>query len=361
MKVLSIGTDEKAFEAGSEVRKRLHAYAEAVGEFDQVVLSKQAHEITHDGPLTLYPAFGRSPFSRLAAALRVGKTLARPDVVSSQDPFEVGFVGMLLARRFRAPLHAQAHTDFLAPEFKHHSVLNRIRLLLAPLVIARASGIRVVSEKIKSSIESNYHPKAQIIVAPVFIDIARFRHAQAAPDLAAKFDIFKTKLLVVARLEAEKNVELAIRAFAKIASQDMCLIVVGDGSERERLETLAHSLRVGGRVFFEGRQDPAPYYALANLVLVPSTYEGYGLVIIEALAAGKPVLATDVGVARESGAIISSEKDFAADLGMLLAAGPKSGELTNYPYPDFNAYIQAYRDDIETCVKNKLRRVNAAV
>ena len=353
MKVLSIGTDEKAFEAGSEVRKRLRAYADAVGSLDQIVISKRSHEVERDGPLTLYPAFGRSPLTRLMNSYRIGRTLARPDIVSTQDPFEVGFVGMFLARRFRCPLHVQAHTDFLAPEFERHSLLNRIRLFIAPVVVARASGIRAVSEKIKKSVEAKYHPRARISVAPIYVDLAKFRNAQATSELVVKFGQFKTKVLVVARLEPEKNVELAIRAFEQVAPNDTCLIILGEGSERERLQTVARSLNIGDRIFFEGMQTPAPYYALADLVLVPSKYEGYGLVIVEALAVGKPVLATDVGIAREMGAIITDEKDFAADLARWFTGGPRSAELRNYPYADFTAYILAYRDDMEACTKAK--------
>ena len=112
------------------------------------------------------------------------------------------------------------------------------------------------------------------------------------------------------------------------------------------LERLVTKLGLDSRVFFEGFKDPAPYYALADIVLVPSVYEGYGQVIIEALAAKKPVLATDVGIAKESGALITTQDDFIAALKNWFANGHKTGELQNYPYPSLEDYVQKYCDDI---------------
>jgi glycosyltransferase involved in cell wall biosynthesis len=105
-------------------------------------------------------------------------------------------------------------------------------------------------------------------------------------------------------------------------------------------------LGVSNRVFFEGSKDPAPYYALADLVLVTSLYEGYGLVIVEALAVGKPVLSTDVGVARDAGAIIATLDSFAAALSQWFKDGSRVGVLKNVPERDFVSYVRAYCDDI---------------
>ena len=105
-------------------------------------------------------------------------------------------------------------------------------------------------------------------------------------------------------------------------------------------------MNVESRVFFEGARDAALYYALADLILVPSKYEGYGLVIVEALAAGKPALSTDVGIAREAGAIVTSEQNFATDLTRWFESGPRAGGLKNYPYKNFEEYVRAYCGDV---------------
>ena len=106
-------------------------------------------------------------------------------------------------------------------------------------------------------------------------------------------------------------------------------------------------------VFFEDGKDVAPYYALTDLVLFPSKYDGYGMVIIEALAAGKPVLSTDVGIAREAGAIIAKPEEFPNALLEWFKSGPRTAELKNYQYKNFDEYIAAYCADIAACADSK--------
>ena len=163
---------------------------------------------------------------------------------------------------------------------------------------------------------------------------------------------FKNKLLVVSRLEPEKNPCAALRAFAASASKDACLILLGEGSERELLQNLARKLGVETRVFFEGYKDPAVYYKLADLVLVTSKYEGYGMTIVEALATGTPVLSVDVGVAKEAGAIIAPQEQFAAALKNWFANGEKKGLLKDYPYKTEEEYMEAYAQDIKKTAEN---------
>jgi glycosyltransferase involved in cell wall biosynthesis len=104
------------------------------------------------------------------------------------------------------------------------------------------------------------------------------------------------------------------------------------------------------RVFFEGWQDPAAYYQLASLVLVPSVYEGYGMVVAEAHAADVPVLATDVGIARESGAMISSPEKFAEALAQWFAGTLQEGEVVQYPYTTKAEYMAAYNKCLTACL-----------
>ena len=160
-------------------------------------------------------------------------------------------------------------------------------------------------------------------------------------------------MLVVSRLEAEKNVGLAIRAFADQAPKSACLIIVGDGSERTKLERLVQELGFSGRIFFEGGEDPKKYYKLASMFLSTSLYEGYGMTVIEALASGIPVLSTDVGIAREAGAIIASQEKFAYALREWFKNGPRVGSLKNYPYVNFREYVEAYCADIASCTEPK--------
>lgn len=362
MNVLQIGSDRSIFDTASAPAARMRAYGKRFGELEMIIFSLRParHKLGAGGKHKVKEA-------RLSARARAQATdsyfrflyvwdavwLAlkspKPDVVSVQDPFEAGITGWIVARLRRVPLHVQVHTDFLSPEFSRLSFLNRLRVLAAGFVLRRASRVRVVSERIRDSLKTkNYKLKTEPAVLPIFVDVEKYRNAQLGTKLATREHLFPTKLLVVSRLEPEKNVGLAINAFARAAPEDSCLIIIGEGSEKESLHKMAVDRGVGRRVFFEGQTDPAQYYKLADLVLVPSLYEGYGMVVVEALASGTPVISTDVGIAREAGAIIAPPEKFSEALAEWFKDGPREGELKNYPYKNFEKYVQAYCKDIES-------------
>jgi glycosyltransferase involved in cell wall biosynthesis len=357
MNVLQIGADRSKrgiLFSNSPGAARQRAYAKQFGRLDIVGFSRRSDGAMGyaEEHLVVHPTNSRSPLLYGLDALRIARRLPRPDVVSTQDPFETGLVAWLIARMKGAPFHVQVHTDFLSPEYARLSSVNRARVLIARFVLRRATRIRVVSERIATSL-TMLDLGVPIMVLPIFVDFSKFRTARVESELAAKFSAFRTKVLVVSRLEREKNVALAVSAFAAAAPKDACLIIVGNGSQRAALGREAAERGVAERVFFEGSQDAARYYPLADLVVVTSRYEGYGLVIVEALAAGKPVLSTDVGVAREAGAIVTTPEHFAKSLEDWFKKGPRTGELREYPYQYFDEYVRAYCDDVLSCIERQ--------
>ncbi|MDQ3747284.1 MAG: glycosyltransferase, partial [Acidobacteriota bacterium] len=107
-------------------------------------------------------------------------------------------------------------------------------------------------------------------------------------------------VLTVGRLSREKAQADLLRAFARLARENSevraRLVLVGEGPERAALERLAAELGIGGRVVFAGQtSDVAPFYAAADLFALPSHSEGSPYALLEAMAAGVPVVATRVG------------------------------------------------------------------
>jgi glycosyltransferase involved in cell wall biosynthesis len=102
----------------------------------------------------------------------------------------------------------------------------------------------------------------------------------------------------VGRMTAVKRTEDVVRAFRELLDRevDAYLCLVGDGPDRPRLERLAHELGIVRRCLFLGYQDDvAPYYEAIDALLLPSVNEGTPVSVIEALAAGRPAVATSVG------------------------------------------------------------------
>ena len=107
-------------------------------------------------------------------------------------------------------------------------------------------------------------------------------------------------LLSVGRLSREKGHADLIQAFPKMmelaGNSPLRLIIVGEGSERPRIEELCRNLRLTDVVILAGQQDDInPYYSTADVFVLPSHSEGCPNVLLEAMAAGVPVVATDVG------------------------------------------------------------------
>jgi glycosyltransferase involved in cell wall biosynthesis len=107
-------------------------------------------------------------------------------------------------------------------------------------------------------------------------------------------------ILSIGRLARPKNYPAALEALARLGKRPFRYVVLGDGEERGRLVEQAERLGLADRVSFEGhRTDVRPYLAAADVLLLPSLWEGFGLAAVEALNAGLPVVASDVPGLRE--------------------------------------------------------------
>lgn len=105
----------------------------------------------------------------------------------------------------------------------------------------------------------------------------------------------RRRVIAVGSLKREKDFPTLLRAFARLREQtDARLLILGEGGERIALEELVHTLGLRDVVELPGFAiDLAPYYSLANLLVLSSSYEGFGNVIAEALDQGVPVVSTD--------------------------------------------------------------------
>lgn len=100
-------------------------------------------------------------------------------------------------------------------------------------------------------------------------------------------------VVAIGRLVEQKDFSLAIRAFAQVSAPDARLIILGEGAERPQLARLIESLGLGRRVELAGYVDDVrPWLDRARCLLLSSRFEGYPAVVVEALAAGRPVVAT---------------------------------------------------------------------
>jgi glycosyltransferase involved in cell wall biosynthesis len=123
-------------------------------------------------------------------------------------------------------------------------------------------------------------------------DVDRLAHSRSL----APRDWTGRRYLAVGRLAPQKNFALLLTAFARMARLDDRLTIVGEGPLRAALTRRAAALGIADRVHLPGHQNRVdPWFATADALVLSSDYEGLGIVVIEALAAGLPVVATDCG------------------------------------------------------------------
>jgi glycosyltransferase involved in cell wall biosynthesis len=144
---------------------------------------------------------------------------------------------------------------------------------------------------------SHMIPRSRIHVVPNGVDVERFA-PRNRDELREALGLSQAPLVVSAgRLNREKGVHTAIRAVSSL-SPPAQLVIVGDGPERERLEALVRTLRAEDRVEFTGPRSPADvarFLAAADVFVFPTERdEGAPMIVIEAMAAGLPVVATSI-------------------------------------------------------------------
>jgi glycosyltransferase involved in cell wall biosynthesis len=309
MNILSISSDRKLFEPGSAVRSRTLEYGRLANELHIIVFAKRSlgfHDESFPPNVFLYPTNARTRsgymLCAIAQALKVKRHGVHIDIVTAQDPFESGLTAFLVARMFGAKLHFQIHTDFLSPYFARESLVNRMRVVLAKRLLPHAHAVRVVSSRIRESLRGVVRAKTPVAVLPIFVDVAQITKTPVTHDLKKEYPQFNFHALMASRLTSEKNIPLALEMFREVVVKypRAGLVIAGDGPQEAWIRSLVRAHNLEQNVVICGwRTSIVSWMKTADLFLVTSNYEGYGMTIVEALAAGCTVVSTDVGCARE--------------------------------------------------------------
>ena len=166
--------------------------------------------------------------------------------------------------------------------------------------IERSDRLTAVSEWLRDRTHRDFEcAKCAIDVIPNFIDPATYDRARYAGGRSALAPPDEKLLMHISNFRAVKRIPDVIRIFALVnARVPSRLVLVGDGPERQRAEHLAEELGVGDRVLSLGKfESVAELLACADLFLLPSEQESFGLVALEAQASGVPVVGSgDTGL-----------------------------------------------------------------
>jgi D-inositol-3-phosphate glycosyltransferase len=183
-------------------------------------------------------------------------------------------------------------------------VESQVRLHTERLLVRQCHGVLSATEKDREQLVRHYGAAVdKTAVVPCGVDLQRFRPMpKPAARRALGWPADGAVALFVGRFDPLKGIDRLLRAFARLDARHHRLVLVGgDGKtcgETRRLMSLAQRLGLGDRVMFAGRvahENLPRYYSAADVLVIASHYESFGLVGLESLACGTPVVSTAVG------------------------------------------------------------------
>ncbi|TKX47285.1 glycosyltransferase family 1 protein [Halorubrum sp. SD690R] len=182
------------------------------------------------------------------------------------------------------------------PDYLFKYVFHPINVAMDAVAGRFADHIIGVSDHTREQLRDLYRFDADdLTTVPPGIDADRFRPTD---EVHPAVDTDRESILVLSRLDPRKGIDKAIRAFARLEREDAELLIAGTGRLEDSLRELAAELGVSDDVRFLGfveDEELPSLYSSVDLFVLPSEYEGFGIVFMEAMACETPVIGTDVG------------------------------------------------------------------
>ncbi|MBU6426887.1 glycosyltransferase [Patescibacteria group bacterium] len=225
------------------------------------------------------------------------------NVVHTMFPSYSCYLAAKVAKRMGIPVISHFHTQpenilVFLPKILRGSFFENLAMRYLTY-FARRARVVISPSELGKRILTNFDQSLVVEVISNGIDLSRFKKTPY-DEFVTNFNLSKNRkfILFVGRLMIEKNVEVLIRAIPKIvdAVPTTHLLVVGTGPLKKDLEKLCVDLGISGHVSFLGKisdKDLLMAYNLCDLYAYPSMVELEGMVVLEAMACGKPILIAD--------------------------------------------------------------------
>lgn len=275
---------------------RLHGFEWAVVLFNEGRLADELRKLPLS--LTVIPEKHHGP---LALASRLGKVFRqfRPDVVHTHK-YKDSILAALVARYVGIP-HVVRVVHGMPEPFKGLRNVKMAGYTIADRFVTGwlVDKVIAVSSDIEQALLRSYDA-ARIVCIHNGIDLEAVRATTQRADMRRKWNIDNKAVLIgtVGRLVPVKGHALLLEAFRILSQsfQNVILILVGDGPLREQLETEAKRLGLDQSVIFSGHQEQSyDFINMMDIFVLPSLHEGIPMVLLEAFALKRPVIASRVG------------------------------------------------------------------
>ena len=255
----------------------------------------------HEVPVSNYPLFEYPPYD-LALATRMAEVAAYYELdllhVHYAIPHSISAYlarEMLTRQKRRLPFITTLHGTDITLVGLDHSYLPITRF-----GIDESDGVTAISNYLREKTIQEFHPERPIEVIPNFVNCDVYMPLNDSERTAgrARYAPDGEKILVhLSNFRPVKRTADVVRVFARVASElPARLLMIGDGPDRSTAEWIAHRKGIQDRVHFLGKQSSvSEILPLADLLLLPSELESFGLVALEAMACRVPTIATRVG------------------------------------------------------------------
>jgi 1,2-diacylglycerol 3-alpha-glucosyltransferase len=298
----------------------------------------------------------------------------KPDVIHTHHPFLLGQTAARRAEELSIPLVFTFHTQYT--EYTHYFPLPQeiIQEFLKDAIqnwlkefMQRCQHIVIPSESMKEILVTDYGLRDLFTVIPTGLNLEPYRHADGKAIRSREGWQDDIVLVSMGRLAMEKNWQNVLQAAQKVHRDhpEMRLVIIGDGPEKSELQELAAELGIAERVTFTGEllfADIPAYLKAADLFMFASVTETQGLVTMEAMAAGLPVVAVDASGTRDivengkQGFLVPDDPDALADsVNRLLASPEKMKKFQR------SALKKAKTFDMENCSKHLVKVYEQAI
>lgn len=237
-----------------------------------------------------YPTNSKRKTRRVRDTVSIGKKLAtdkKYDLVVTQDPFLTGLAGRTLKRSLQIPLVVNLHGDYINnPHWENTHPLHRVLAFVARYVIERADAVRVMSRGQKEKLTKLY-PKKRIEVIATPVQLDTFAHPESSYEKKWKYVV-----MMVGRKDDVKDFTTLFKSMSILFEKrdDVGLYLVGNYTKDDKVPLPEKRVKAFGSV---PAHELPNLYASADVVVLTSTSESFGKVLVEANASGKPVVATD--------------------------------------------------------------------
>jgi glycosyltransferase involved in cell wall biosynthesis len=230
----------------------------------------------------------------MAGALIGGLKLGDFDVYAPQQFFPLPPLFMV-ARTRKRPIVATIHDVYRETWLQKYGLKGSLMAVFEKVMLKLPyTKIVTVSSASKQKLIESGVASDKIVVIPNGVDLSKFEKVRVRKSQTPR-------VIYIGRLIGYKHVDDLFVAFSKLGFEAE-LYVVGEGPERGKLEKLAAELGIKQRVVFTGFVDEHKKIELlksSHVLVLPSTTEGFGIVLIESMAAGTPVIAADIPALRE--------------------------------------------------------------